>query len=99
HLRQSCPPTPGQPTKEPFVIPFAVGLVDANGMDLPLQGRAGDPPLRVERETNGSKTAILPFTQREQSFVFTEIAEPPVPSLLRGFSAPVHVRFDYSDGD
>jgi aminopeptidase N len=99
HLRQSCPPTPGQPAKEPFVIPFAVGLVDADGLDLPLKGRAGDPPLRVERETNGSRTAILPFTEREQSFVFTDIAEPPVPSLLRGFSAPVHVRFEYSDAD
>src|SRR6185295_11615547 len=66
HLRQSCPPTPGQPAKEPFVIPFAVGLVSADGIDLPLKGRAGDPPLRVEFETNGSKTAIPPFTEREQ---------------------------------
>jgi len=73
--------------------------VSADGIDLPLEGRPGDPPLRVEFETNGSKTAILPFTEREQSFVFTGIDEAPVPSLLRGFSAPVHVRFDYSDAD
>jgi aminopeptidase N len=35
-LRQSCPPTPGQPVKEPMHIPFAVGLVDAQGRDMPL---------------------------------------------------------------
>jgi aminopeptidase N len=99
HLRQTCRPTAGQPAKEPFVIPFAVGLVNADGMDLPLKSREGDPPLRVERETNGSKTAILPFAEREQSFVFTDIDERPVPSLLRGFSAPVQVRFDYSNAD
>jgi aminopeptidase N len=78
------------------VIPFAVGLVSADGIDLPSRAAPGDAPLRVELETNGSKTAILPFTEREQSFVFTASTSAPVPSLLRGFSAPVHVRFDYS---
>src|SRR6185436_15998073 len=33
-LSQSCPPTPGQPEKQPFVIPFAVGLVDLDGGDI-----------------------------------------------------------------
>jgi aminopeptidase N len=39
------------------------------------------------------------LTQAEQSFVFKQVPENPVPSLLRGFSAPVHVRFDYSDAE
>ncbi|HAV04453.1 MAG TPA: aminopeptidase N, partial [Pseudomonas sp.] len=41
-FRQSCPPTPGQPTKEPFVIPVELGLLAADGSDLPLrlQGEA-----------------------------------------------------------
>ena len=35
-VRQSCPPTPGEPEKQPFVIPLAVGLVDLDGRDIPL---------------------------------------------------------------
>ena len=34
---QSCPPTPGQPMKEPFVIPVDLGLLGADGRELPLQ--------------------------------------------------------------
>jgi aminopeptidase N len=101
HLRQTCPPTPGQADKEPFVIPFAVGLVGSDGFDLPLAvaNEGESRALRIERETNGAQTAILPFTQAEQRFVFKGVAEPPVPSLLRGFSAPVKVSYAYSDAD
>ena len=38
HVLQSCPPTPGQPHKLPLHIPFAVGLVGANGADLLPEG-------------------------------------------------------------
>jgi aminopeptidase N len=34
HVKQSCPPTPGQPNKEPMHLPLAVGLLDAKGRDL-----------------------------------------------------------------
>src|SRR5262249_33931759 len=97
HVKQSCPPTPGQPEKQPFVVPLAVGLVGANGRDvaprLEQGGKFG------EARDNGSQTVVLSVTQAEQRFVFANVAEKPVPSLLRGFSAPVHVRFDYSDAD
>ncbi len=97
HVKQSCPPTPGQVTKEPFVIPFAVGLVDLDGHDLPLELDAGQryesPPA------NGSHTAVLTVTHAEQRFVFSNIPENPVPSLLRGFSAPVHVKYEYTDSE
>ncbi len=96
HVKQSCPDTPGQSGKQPFVIPFAVGLVDATGYDLPLELADGSP-LRVEREPNGAITAVLSVSQAEQSFAFGNLSEHPVPSLVRGFSAPVRVRFDYSD--
>jgi aminopeptidase N len=33
-LEQSCKPTPGQATKEPFHIPVRVGLLGSNGKDL-----------------------------------------------------------------
>jgi aminopeptidase N len=91
-LSQSCPPTPGQPDKAPFVIPFAVGLVGAS-RDLPLSTK--DPVFGAVRDG----TAVLALTQGRQRFVFTDVAQKPVPSLLRGFSAPVQVRFEYSDAE
>jgi aminopeptidase N len=96
HMRQSCPDTPGQSSKQPFVIPLAVGLVDSTGYDMPL-ALADGGELRVENEPNGAITAIVPVTRAEQRIVFGGVAERPVPSLLRGFSAPVSVRFDYTD--
>lgn len=97
HVKQSCPPTPGQPAKEPFVIPFAVGLVGADGRDVPLtlsEGRTFDGG-----KASGTHTVVLAVTQAEQRFVFTGVKEKPVPSLLRGFSAPVQVRHDYTDAE
>jgi aminopeptidase N len=86
-LTQSCPATPGQPTKLPFHIPVAVGLLDAAGHDMPLT-------------INGVKvgtTAVLELTQATQSFVFEGVAEEPTPSILRDFSAPIILQYDYSD--
>ncbi len=97
HVRQSCPPTPGQANKEPFVIPFAVGLIGPNGRDMPARLEEGAKFGEVAE--NGARTTVLALTAAEQRFVFANVAERPVPSLLRGFSAPVHVKFDYSDAD
>jgi len=93
-VAQSCPPTPGQPRKLPFVIPFAVGLVDPQGRDMPLHIE-GMPP--VAPRADGSATAVLRLDEERHRFVFTGVDAPPVPSLLRGFSAPVEVRHDYAD--
>ncbi|MGZ3292342.1 MAG: aminopeptidase N, partial [Xanthobacteraceae bacterium] len=78
-VAQTVPATPGQPSKEPMVIPFAIGLVGRDGRDLSLKlsdGRA------IER-------GVLTLTKPAESFVFGDIGEPPVPSLNRGFSAPI----------
>jgi aminopeptidase N len=83
-LRQSCPPTPGQPHKEPFHIPFALGLLDRTGQDLPLR-------LKGEAEA-GPKTRVLELRRQQQEFRFIDLPEKPVLSLLRNFSAPVKVR-------
>jgi aminopeptidase N len=80
-VAQTIPPTPGQPEKDPMVIPFAVGLVGKDGGDLAL-ALDGKP---LERD-------VLVLTQPSQSFVFTGIAEQPVPSLNRGFSAPIKLK-------
>jgi aminopeptidase N len=96
HVRQSCPPTPGQPAKEPFVIPFAVGLVDAKGRDIPLELVSGES---FGKGDFASATQVLAVTRAEHVFVFGNVPEAPVPSLLRGFSAPVHVKYGYSDAE
>ncbi len=88
---QSCPPTPGQDNKLPFHIPLALGLVAPDGRDMPLQlageGKASDG------------TRVLSVTKAEQTFEFVNVPEQPVPSLLRGFSAPVNLHFDFTDAD
>ncbi len=86
---QSCPPTPGQPPKEPFVIPVNIGLLSADGAELALQ-------LEGEAEaSNGTRTLVL--TEPAEQFSFVGLDAEPVPSILRGFSAPVILDFDYSD--
>jgi aminopeptidase N len=88
-LAQFCPPTPGQPEKLPLHIPFALGLVDSQGKDVA-------PRLQGEPAPTGA-TRVLSLTQAEQSFTFVDVPSEPVPSLLRGFSAPVIVKYDYDD--
>lgn len=86
-FRQSCPATPGQSEKLPFVIPVALGLLDAQGSELPLR-------LQGESAAQGT-SRVLSVTEAEQTFTFAGIAEKPLPSLLRGFSAPVKLHFPY----
>jgi aminopeptidase N len=88
NFAQSCPATPGQVEKLPFVIPVELALLDAQGQELPLR-------LQGEAAAVGSGR-VLSVTQAEQSFTFVEIGERPLPSLLRGFSAPVKLSFPYS---
>ncbi|TXS92789.1 aminopeptidase N [Parahaliea maris] len=94
HVRQSCPPTPGQADKQPLLIPLAMGLLgDAGNLPLQLAGQAPDP------ETGDNTHLVLRVTEAEQTFVFEDVREPPVPSLLRGFSAPVRLEYAYSRGE
>lgn len=87
-LHQSTPATPGQAEKLPLVIPVRMGLVGADGSDL---------ALTLDGEALGTET-VLELTEAKQTFVFTglEAGADPVPSLLRGFSAPVKLSFAYS---
>lgn len=86
-FRQSCPATPDKVEKLPFVIPVEMGLLDAQGNDiaLRLQGEAAA----------GATSRVLSVTEAEQTFTFVDIAAKPLPSLLRGFSAPVKLNFPY----
>jgi aminopeptidase N len=86
---QSCPPTPGQTSKFPFHIPIAVGLLGADGRDMPL----------VIGGKDAGTTTVLELTEAEQSFVFENVQEQPTPSILRDFSAPIILDFNYGDAD
>ena len=86
-VRQSCPDTPGQSSKQPFLIPLQIALIGPDGSDLPLQLSGEVKPQDCSR--------TLKVTQAEQFFTFINVPFTPVPSLLRDFSAPVKVRYPY----
>ena len=89
---QSTPTTPGQSDKKPVLMPIAVGLLASDGsdMELTLEGEAG---------TAGETTKVLRLSEVSQTFVFTNVAEKPVPSILRNFSAPVRLSTDLTQED
>ncbi|MGB6949588.1 MAG: DUF3458 domain-containing protein, partial [Methyloceanibacter sp.] len=80
-VSQVTPPTPGQTSKEPMLIPLKLGLLGGNGDDLPLK-------LDDGTELTDS---LLEVAEREQVFTFRDVPAAPTPSLLRGFSAPVRL--------
>jgi len=90
-VTQSLRPTPGQPEKKPMHIPLSVGLLDGAGRDLPLR-LAGEA-------TAGGTTRVLDVRAPRDVFVFEDVPENPVVSLLRGFSAPVKLDAPRSDDE
>jgi len=89
HVTQVLSPSPGQPDKEPVPIPLRVGLVGTDGEDMPLRLKDGaDVP-----------GGLLMVTRAEQAFEFADVTHRPIPSLLRGFSAPVKLSSPLDDAD
>jgi aminopeptidase N len=86
-LQQRTPPTADQAEKTDLVIPVRMGLMRRDGRPLALR-LAGESGVTTER--------VLILDRANREFVFEDVSEPPVPSLLRDFSAPVRLRFDYS---
>jgi aminopeptidase N len=84
-VAQTMAPTPGQPGKEPMVIPLAIGLVGSDGRDLPLKPVSG----RIEH-------GVITLAKPAETFVLGDIGEPPVLSLNRGFSAPIKLTANLS---
>lgn len=94
-VQQSCPATPGQDDKAPYHMPLAIGLLDAEtGKDIRFSTDALAVSSVVENEAG--YTAILNLTEASQQFCFSGIETAPTLSLLRGFSAPVKLNYDYS---
>ena len=87
-IKQTVPPTPDMADKQPMMIPVKIGLLNRNG-----EAAAFD--YQGKRATE----AVLLLTEAEQTFPLEGVTEAVVPSLLRGFSAPVHLNYPYSDDD
>ena len=79
--------SPGTSKKSPVPIPIKLGLIGANGQELPL------------RLANGRELAdgVLEMTKRSEKWTFRDITSRPVASLLRGFSAPVNLTINTTD--
>ncbi len=78
-IEQSLKPTPGQASKKPMHIPIKFGLLGAKGRELKPRSAKGG---LVDGD-------VIHLRKRKERFTLSGIAERPVPSLLRGFSAPV----------
>ncbi len=90
-LQQHCPPTPGQDHKEAFHIPLDMALLDQSGQAIPLY------PDNVE--TSPGTHHMLELREMEQQFVFNQVKNKPVLSLLRHFSAPVKIKQERSSDE
>jgi aminopeptidase N len=84
-LRQVTSPTPGQPAKAPMVIPIALGVVAKDGSPMQATGSRVNPD------------GVFVFDKAADSLTFANVSSQPVPSLFRGFSAPVKVSLDLSN--
>lgn len=93
HFEQSCPATPEATAeeKQPFLIPVELGLLDQQGNDMPLQQIGEGSPQGTSR--------VIQLNKKRVSLTFIGIPEQPVPSLLRGFSAPVKLEYPYTEQD
>ena len=88
-VKQFCSPTPGQPGKQPFHLPLALGFIGPKFQDMPTQ-------LVGEKEAI-SGTRVLEIKDAENKFKFVNVIDKPTLSLLRGFSAPVRLKYPYTD--
>ncbi len=92
-VEQYCPPTPGQDVKYPYHLPLKVGLLNSEGKDIrfPVVGL----DVASIDQAGQSFSVVLNVTGPKQEFVFRGLDKAPVPSLLRGYSAPVKLEYAY----
>ena len=96
-LAQSTAPTPGQASKEPLVIPIALGLVARGGGEIALKTHGPNEADGASAEE--VRRGVFELCGPARRITFLDVAAAPVASLLRGFSAPVRVEFDLGDDD
>lgn len=86
-IHQKTHPTPGQTHKKPLDIPIRMGLLDQKGNEIPLHIQ--NEPVENEK--------VLRLNRESQIFAFENVTSQPIPSLLRNFSAPVKLNYQYPD--
>ncbi len=85
-LQQHTPATPGQRDKQPLPIPVRLALFDTAGH---MQ------TLHLDGESDSSENErVFVIDGEESNLVFTDLDEAPIPSLMRGFSAPVELQLE-----
>ena len=91
NVKQTLPPTPDMVDKQPMMMPLKLGLLNHEGEAV---------AFKLPESERAQTEVVLVVTENEQTFVLHDVvAEQVVPSLLRGFSAPVHLDYPYSDAD
>jgi len=88
-VHQTLKASPGRPKKQPNFIPLSMALLGANGKEMDVGVEEGEE----------IRSGVLAVTERTSTFRFSNVTSRPVPSLLRGFSAPVNVTIALSDDD
>jgi aminopeptidase N len=88
-LSQETAPTPDQPTKQPMVLPIKFGLVGPNGSPMGWSGVSG----------GDVRDDMIVMDTPKATLTFTGVANRPVPSLFRGFSAPIKLKSEASEVD
>ncbi|MDK4527478.1 aminopeptidase N [Kingella kingae] len=90
NVKQILPDTPDQKAseKQAMMMPLSIAFLNEKGEKIAFR-----QPENAETQTE----TVLTINQAEQSFKFLMSANSVTPSLLRGFSAPVHLNFDYTD--
>ncbi len=88
-FEQILPATPGQAKKLPHLVPQKIGLLDKHGEEM--------SPAKITGATCDKD--ILKLEKRRHKVTFHGIAEKPVFSLNRGFTAPVEVNYPQSEAE
>jgi aminopeptidase N len=88
-VHQVLKPSPGKAKKQPFFIPISMALLGENGKELELEVEGG---VKI-------RDGVVAVTERATTFKFKGVTSRPVPSLLRGFSAPVMINMPLADQD
>lgn len=90
-LEQSCRPTKESTHKEPFHIPLMMGLLDSQGREMKLESD------KISVNTDGK--TLVELKERKEEFVFNNVSERPVLSILREFSAPINLKWNAREED
>ena len=88
-VHQVLKASPGKEKKEPYFIPISMALLGENGKEMDLEVEGG---VKI-------RDGVMAVTERTTNFKFKGVSSRPVPSLLRGFSAPVAITMPMTDQD